>query len=98
MGGDVSKWVRINVNDEARVKPTKDGKETYARRHAESARMFRDLSMLDIRMDGEWYRTQVWSLFNEFGEGMHMTARPQFESNTMWVRVDDDDIVSDEPA
>jgi hypothetical protein len=77
--------ISINLNDRVRVKLTARGREALlehigpltSRKPEESA----DISYKGWR-DG-FVETQLWDLFNIFGDGIYMGSRAMFEENTI---------------
>jgi hypothetical protein len=80
------KQFKFNHNDYVTVTLTKEGAEHLINKRKQFYDNYPQLQQRDYNYEeGDVYRSQFWSLINDFEEMMHMGMMPPFKSGTLTV-------------
>ena len=88
---EFKKVIEINLNDEVRVKLTKEGIQELSRQHKDLRKFLLENSIRDIGEfvlildDKGYYHTQLWSLIEKFSKHIQLGAATVFEGGNIYV-------------
>ena len=75
--------MKFNINDYVKVRLTQAGKDILRKKsdeqHKRMPQVFKEFSLPKEDSDG-WSEWQMWHLFSGFGEHIHITCDPPFET------------------
>ncbi|HZJ98465.1 MAG TPA: hypothetical protein VFC79_00575, partial [Tissierellaceae bacterium] len=77
---EFKKVIAVNLNDEVKVKLTKEGVQELARQHKELRELLlekspRDIGEFVLMLDDKgYYHTQLWSLIEKFSKYIRLGA------------------------